>query len=435
MNANCLFFVRLQNETLAKVRNTKAIALLFAANTVTGVSQGISLIAIPWFIANDLNKPSLFGVLFFVSTLIAIFWGPYAGTLVDKYDRKKVMMSIQSVGFLLVSSIAVYGFVTAHSYLWMACAVFLTTKILYNIHYPNLYAFAQEITEAKHYGRITSWLEVQGQTTFTIAGAAAAFLLEGQIGNWHFGKWEIYEIFMLDASTYLVAILLLSLIKYTSLAERNKGKLSFVERLKFGFQYLIDRRAIFIFGVSAGFVFASILVTNFFTLPIFIKNYIGATERIYGLSEGAFALGSLLSGILIISIIPKNKLVMGIISLSVIAGALFAFLSGNKIVALLLVAYVAVGFCNAGIRILRTTYIFNVIPNNIIGRTSGVFMVANSLLRLFFIALFSVPFFSVESNIRFTFLILSFFIFMGAIILLLNYRKLAQLKSKLVDEK
>ena len=416
------------------MKNLRAISLLFAANTVTGVSQGISLIAIPWFIANHLGKPSLFGWLFFASTLLSIFWGPYAGTLVDKYDRKKVMISIQSIGLILVSSIAIYGYINEITTLWMACAVFMTTKILYNIHYPNLYAFAQEITEQQHYGRITSWLEVQGQTTFTIAGAVAALLMEGSVFGWNFGKWEVYEIFMLDASTYVVAILILSMLKYESLAVRDKKSYPFIKRLKEGFTYLNENRPVFIFGVSAGFLFAAILVCSFFTLPIYIQNFLGETEKVYGFTEGAFAAGSLLAGLLILLFIPRDKVTMGIISLSGLAAALFAFLAVNKIVGLLLIAYLLVGFCNAGIRILRTTYLFNVIPNAIIGRTGGVFMIVNASLRLIFIALFSIPFFNKGSNISMSMWILSIFITLGAMILLVNYRKLAALNVVQTNE-
>ena len=39
--------------------------------------------------------------------------------------------------------------------------VFGLTMFNYNIHYPNLYAFVQEITDKKHYGKINSYIEVQ----------------------------------------------------------------------------------------------------------------------------------------------------------------------------------------------------------------------------------------------------------------------------------
>lgn len=411
------------------MKNKKAIILLFLANTVTGVSQGISLIAIPWFIANELELPSLYGGLFFFSTLLAVFWGPYAGTLVDRFDRKTVMLSIQVVGLFLIGGIAAVGFVKEATTLAMACGVFLTTKIIYNIHYPNLYAFAQEITEQKYYGRITSWLEVQGQVTFTLAGAIAAFLMEGKIHHWEFGKWEVYEIFMLDAGTYLFAIFFLILMKYQSVAERKIEILPFGERLKSGFKYLKQHPLIFLFGNASYLLFAAILVSSFFVLPIFIKQFLGETERVYGLAEGAFALGAMMSGIFILFIFPKNKLTLGIIILLTLSSILFLFIGWNQNVLLFLGAYLIIGFANAGIRVLRTTYIFNVVPNSIIGRASSVFMVINSLFRLIFIALFSIPFFNTGVNVQFTMIILGVFVFFGALLLIKNFKKIASLNE------
>ena len=77
------------------------------------------------------------------------------------------------------------------------------------MHYPNLYAFGQEITEPKNYGKLNSYIEVQGQTTSVLAGAFAALLLTGTQNNmleiagftfhlpFDINAWKIYEVFLL----------------------------------------------------------------------------------------------------------------------------------------------------------------------------------------------------------------------------------------------
>lgn len=410
------------------MKNKKAIILLFAANTISGVSQGISLIAIPWFIANQLGKPGLYGLLFLFVTVVTLFWSPYAGTLIDRYDRKKVMLGIQTVGMVCVLGIASYGWYLQNTTLWMAATIMIVTKLIYNIHYPNLYAFAQEITEKKRYGTISSALEVQGQTTFILSGAIAAFLMEGKIMEFTFTAWKMHEIFMLDAGTYILGFVLLSSIKYESLVVRSSHlEGNFVDRLLNGFAYLKAHPLILLFGATAGFVFASILVCSFFTMPIFIDQFLHGGESVYGFTEAAFAFGSLISGFLILAIFPKNKLTFGIIALGFLAGLMYLFIGMNKNVALLYLAYGLIGFANAGIRVMRTTYIFSVIDNNIIGRTGSVFTVINALFRIVFIGIFSIPFFATEQNISKTMYILALFVILGSVILLVNYNKLRAL--------
>ena len=220
------------------MKNKKAIMYLFLANTVSGVSQGISLISITWFISNTLGKPALFGLMFLAATTFSIPWGVFAGALVDKYDRKKIMFAIQSFGLLLVFSTAFSGFILQKDMLWMAMVVYFSTVIAYNIHYPNLYAFAHEITEKENYSKITSWIEIQGQTSFAIAGAVGAILLEGKVFGWDFGKWQLHEIFMLDAATYVAALFFLYKIQYESLAERDTSVGHILRKFKDGVNYL-----------------------------------------------------------------------------------------------------------------------------------------------------------------------------------------------------
>ena len=78
---------------------------------------------------------------------------------------------------IIIGSAAFYGITNEHTPWILALAVFGTTMFHYSIHYPNLYAFGQEITEKENYGKLNSYIEIQGQSTSIFAGAFAAILL------------------------------------------------------------------------------------------------------------------------------------------------------------------------------------------------------------------------------------------------------------------
>lgn len=161
------------------MKNSRAIWLLLLANSISGVAQGISMLAIPWYFTGVIKSEGLFGKIFFVVTAISLLWGVYAGTLIDRYNRKHLFLWMNTAGFTMLAGVTLWGF--THGQLgWLPVAmVFGTTVFIYNIHFPNLYAFAQEITPRADYGRVTSLLEIQGQLTFATAGAFAAILLKG----------------------------------------------------------------------------------------------------------------------------------------------------------------------------------------------------------------------------------------------------------------
>ena len=221
--------------------NRKAIVLLFIANAVSGIAQGISMIAIPWYFAQK-EMLGYFGVIYLITTIISMFWVPWSGTLVDKYDRKKLFMIITFLGGCFLGLVSGYGHIVKELPIMVVASVFMFTFLNYNIHYPNLYAFVQEITERKHYSKMTSLMEIIGQMTTITAGATATFLLEGTQGGIlkifglsidvgvQINAWQIQEIFLLDMSTYFLAFIILSLIQYVPLYKREAESGSLVER-------------------------------------------------------------------------------------------------------------------------------------------------------------------------------------------------------------
>jgi DHA3 family macrolide efflux protein-like MFS transporter len=199
------------------LKNFKPITLLLIANAISGISQGITMIAIPWYFTGILHQEGLFGSIYFLVTAVSLFWGVYAGALIDRYDRRKLFLAMNVAGLFILGGTAAYGFYNQGLNWWMAALPFAATAFIYNIHFPNLYAFAQEITPKENYAKVNSLLEIQGQISFTLAGGIAAILLNGLDGSGYtigalsllkgfvVKPWTIYEIFFVDALTYIVA--------------------------------------------------------------------------------------------------------------------------------------------------------------------------------------------------------------------------------------
>jgi hypothetical protein len=88
---------------------------------------------------------------------------------------------------------------------------------------------------------------------------------------------------------------------------------------------------------------------------------------------------------------------------------------------------IILGFCNAGIRVLRLTYMFTIIPNQIMGRVGSIFNLINVLTRSIFIFIFSQVFFSESNNIIYAYAIMGVFLFISGIAL---YRVRQNLKTE-----
>jgi MFS family permease len=420
------------------LKNLSAILLLFIANSVSGIAQGISMIAIPWYFARQLEMGK-FGLIYILTNVIALLWVPYSGTFIDKYNRKNIFLFITTISGILLVSIAGFGYLNEGLPWYVVAFVFMFTFFNYNIHYPNLYAFVQEITEAKYYGRITSIIEIQGQLSNVLAGAGAALLLEGvQEGSLNiFGllvnvsfeleAWTIYEIFMMDALTYLVAFAVIFFIKYQSLIERQIEDNPIKERLKVGFRYLKNNREIFLFGVASHSVFVSVLVTTFYLAAIYVNNHLQASGDVYATSEIYFATGAVFAGIAIRRFFLSVNIPLSVIIMTAFATGLFAVLCVSSNIFVFYFMFLILGLTNAGIRIQRVTYLFMHIPNQVYGRATSIFTLINIVFRILLLAAFALPFFQKENHIILSFFVLSLFLLVSNIVLIKHYKSFLRL--------
>ena len=423
------------------MKNKAAINLLFAANAISGFAQGISMIAIPWYFSNVINQPGLYGKIYWLVTAASLFWGLYVGSLVDQYNRKNLFLATSLFGGIVLLSAAISGYVNELVPMAMVAAVFGTTIFIFNIHYPTLYAFAQEITEPKDYGKITSYIEVQGQTSSALAGAFAAILMKGtqdgilNIFGFHFNTgfnieaWSLHEIFLLDGATYLVSILLVGAMTFTPVVVRHKEDLKILQRLQVGFQYLSKNIYIFLFGMLAASVFVAVMVVSYFLNPIYIKNHLLQSADVYASYEFYFAFGSLLAGLFVQRIFEKLNAVKGVIFLGIISAISYTVCYFNHSLIWFYIVAFLLGFSNAGSRVLRVNYLFQRIPNQVIGRTSSVFTVVNTLYRIVFAFIFSMPFFLNENNVALAYLSFGIFIFISVVILGVYYKEILEKKT------
>ncbi|MFN8287083.1 MAG: MFS transporter [Chitinophagales bacterium] len=422
------------------MKNSRAIWLLLLANSISGVAQGISMLAVPWYFTGIIHREELFGNLYLLVTAISLLWGLYAGSIIDRHDRRRIFLAINLSGFAVLAVVTGIGFSSHYLPWFLVASVFATTSFIYNIHFPNLYAFAQEITPREQYGRVTSLLEIQGQLAFTVAGGLAAILMKGINQNINlFGwdvhlpftvkPWAIYEIFAINALTYIVAFLIISRIKSMSVVEKKIDTGSIVQRVKTGVQFLRRNTLIFHFGNITLLLFLTILVFGTYVMTVYVNSFLQRGGDVYAFGDMAFSFGSLLAGFLTTRVFGEKNVVRGIIILTAVAGIMYCVMTLRIHLVWFFVAQLIIGASNAAVRIQRITYLFHHIPNHVIGRANSIFFVISVFLRMCLIALFTLPFFHRGGNIVYAVGIMAVICFAGAAILLLNYKRLVHLRE------
>lgn len=393
------------------------------------------MIAIPWYFAQG-DDMVRFGVIYTLTNVAALFWVPYSGALTDRYSRKKILMVLMGILGIIIIGIAGYGFGIAPLPWWMVAGVFSLTFLNFNIHYPTLYAFVHEMSDAAHYGRVTSLIEIQGQLSTILAGAGGALLLSGigPEGIQIFGltlpflkniqPWAIHEIFLLDGISYFLGVIILGFIPFVSGKHLHKSTMPVFQRVVQGIDFLRQNKYVAIFGFASYVVFMAVIIEGFYLLAPYVSGHLKQGPEVYAGGKMMYAFGAVLAGFVIQRLFRRLSLTDSIITLTTLGAVIFTSYFFNSYVGLYFGLAILLGLSNAGIRIQRVTYLFNKVPNAFYGRVSGTFNLGNIATRIVFISLFSLPFFQTDTAIRWTFLILAACCAVGASVLLRYRRKL-----------
>ena len=369
-----------------------------------------------------------------------MFWGPYVGTLVDKYNRKHLFLAENVFGATIFLSTAAYGFALGSLPTALVALCFASTFFVYNIHYPTLFAFAQEIIEEKYYGKISTWLEIQGQCTSMISGAIGAVLLSGVVQGptsflglninipFTIEAWPLHKIFLMDGITYTISFILISFMTFVPTVIRKRENGNVINQFKIGINFLKKNPMIFVFGNAAYFIFVAILIVNFMIMPAHIASLNG-TGNEYATCEIFYSIGALTAGLSARYLFKWTTTVKGNIILTLVgATALLGIGMANKIW-MIYILLLFLALANSGSRIMRIIYIFKHVPNQVIGRTQSVFQFINTAFRLIFIGIFSLAFFT--EHIYLDFYILATFAFIAAAILIYYHKRIENVKIKM----
>jgi len=415
-----------------------SLKLLILSNIISGLAQGISMLAIPWYFASILKSPSSLGLMYTLTLCGSAVWGVYAGTLIDKYPRKKIFIWFSLVGGSLLLMASASGYVLGTVPIFMVIVVFAATWYYNNIYFPALYAFAQEVCEAKDYGKVNSFLEIQSQAITIVSGGIAAMLLQGVDTDsfqlfgqtvpfhLHIKPWSLSSIFLTDGLTYFIAVLLIMKIKYTPHTEKHHEEGTILERLKTGSNFLKKHPSLLIFGVCSLSVFVVVLTHVILLMPIYVKNHLNDSAGAYAMMDVYYAIGALMAGVWIRQLFRNMTTVKAIIILMFATVAILLLVTFTKSTLIFFVFSFIFGITNAGTRVLRITYLFHHVPNPLIGRVNSTLNVMSVMCRILLSAIFSFAFFLHGDNIIWTYFFSAIFILINVVLMGTKYRSLVK---------
>jgi MFS family permease len=391
---------------VSELYNDRRFYFILAANLLSSIGSGITMIAVPWLLVSKGDGTVIFGYATIVMTLINFIMAPFIGQWVDRFSRKKLLMIGEMVGFVLILGFAIQGIFGVEYSNWHYMILYGTGSFYYNLFYPGMFAFNQEIFPKSAYKSLNGAMEIQGQLSSVIAGAVAAMLL---------GKINLEWILLFDALTYISAFCFFWAIPYQARKLSRDNGDSFWLKLTEGFRYMKVRPKLFLFLMASFVPFIGVMVTNYL-FPVYLVDVLKVEGSVYGAQSMVYGIGAVLAGLLIPYLAKKfgNENSIVVTTLLYTIGINVILLTEAVPVFLVIISILAFG--NAGTRVARNSYLMDHIPNQIVGRVDSLFRTIGLAIRVILLSIFTLL--NSSFNVQYSFYLLAFILVISFIVVI-----------------
>ena len=239
-----------------------------------------------WLVLQLTHSATALGLVVALQTLPVLLFGPYAGVIADRVDKRKMMIVLQSMMGLQALVLGVLT-LTHHVTFAQVCVLAVLLGLNNCFENPSRQAFVLEMVGPKHLRNAVSLNSTLINAARAVGPAVAGILIATVGEGW---------CFVLNAASFVAVVGSLMTLDRSMLAPsppmaRARGQ------LREGFSYVARTPALGIPLAMMGLV--GMLAYNFqVTLPVAAKHVFGGNARTFGLMTAAMGLGAVAGGLI-----------------------------------------------------------------------------------------------------------------------------------------
>ena len=342
---------------------------MWTGQLISTMGSALTSLAASIYIFRLTNSAMSVGLMLMATAAPSLLVGLFAGVLVDRFDRKRIMMIADLTRAVLVFLIP---FLVPLSIVWLYVIVMLSSAIG-QFFDPAQESVLPEVASEEELAAANSLMAIS-----SFGATAIGFAASGLIASAADISWAFY----LDAISFVFSASCIFLISIKPIqAEGETSAAMVLKNLKVGIRQLFDTpilRSIFTTSIPTLIAFG---LSNALLLP-FALRALKATEFEYGLQEGLTSLGFVAGSLLMAGIFDRMRegawIAVGFIGMA-LASIVYSFIHSIPLaIAIVMIS----GFFNAPSSIGRRTAVQRNTPREMRGRVNSVFFVSRDVLFL-----------------------------------------------------
>jgi DHA3 family macrolide efflux protein-like MFS transporter len=302
-----------QHPAVRRPTGMVGFSIVWVGQIVSVLASNMSWFALTIWAFEKTGSATVLGVMHISFLLPFLVISPIAGAMVDRYNRK-LMMMVSDLGAVLATGGILILNAAGQLDIWHLCVASVIYGLSGAFQWPAYMAAISTMVPKEQYGRANGMMSLidTGPAVFSpmLAGALLPFI--GLTG-----------ILVIDAVTFGLAIGALLFVDVPQPAhteEGQAGKGSLLQEALYGFKYIFARRSL----LSLLLLILSLNLVHGFSGSLFAPMILLRTDNnsaTLGAAESAFALGGVVGGLVVSAWGGFKKRIRGML----LGWSLFAF--------------------------------------------------------------------------------------------------------------
>ena len=274
----------------------RPLRFVFAANLISMVGSGMNSAAVAWYILKATHSEMALGTFAVLQTLPAMLMLPFIGVVIDREDRRRLVMWLDAIRAVIIVTVAVLAF-RGQVKLWQLYMMNTLVAAGFWVFWPTITALVQELTPEGQFVQSNTFLLAGVQGGFLIAGAMVGFIYD------HIG---LGGVLILDVSTYVVSFACYFAVRKgkhivlrpeelrADIVAAESQWTRFWREMKEGLHFLRDHRAVVMLG-SSWALFLGAMITGVVVTPSLSDRVFHAGAKGYGWLNAGWGMGAFIS--------------------------------------------------------------------------------------------------------------------------------------------
>ena len=367
---------------MRSILQKRGLRFVFAANVISMLGSGMNSAAVAWTVLQRTHSEMALGTFAVLQTLPAMLMLPFTGVIIDREDRRRLVMMLDAARALIILVVAVLAF-RRREQVWQLYLMNTLVAAGFWMFWPTITALIQELTPEGEFVASNTLLLAGVQGGWMIAGAIVGFVYE------HIG---LGGVLLIDVSTYVVSFLCYFAVRQGrvvpraqelkhDLAAAETALQRFLREMGQGLAFLRDHPRVIFLGTSWA-LFLGAMMTGVVVTPPLSDHVFHAGAQGYGWLNGGWGVGAFLSALYAPAAIAKLGS-RGSIAISMailtVAMALSPF---SPWLALAVLLYGLMGSARGLSGVAMNTSLMEQVPPHFMGRVQNTFYFFGTMLQI-----------------------------------------------------